>query len=93
MWCYYGHFQPHKQFQTLDQHGIIQLHGCVSSHTHTHTHMYHMAWASIILPLHKKLTLIQILDSVNTNSKNSMNNVGIFNDSVVMKSIFNEILG
>ena len=61
---------------------------------HTHTDIY-MIWHGPSLSyLHtEELTLIQILDSVNTNSKNSMNNVGIFNDSVVMKSIFNEILG
>ena len=38
----------------------------------------------------KKLTLVQIMNSVGMNSKNIIYNVSIFNDHAIMSSIFNE---
>jgi hypothetical protein len=38
----------------------------------------------------KKLTPVRILNSVNLNSKNIMNNVGIFNDGVALNNNFKE---
>ena len=38
----------------------------------------------------KKLALVQIMNSVSMNNKIIANNVGVFNDSVAMNSIFSE---
>ena len=60
MWCYFGHIQTHIQFRTLDQHIIIQIHGCVPFD------IYLMVWASNILHSQKKLRKKGIID-VGTN--------------------------
>ena len=41
----------------------------------------------------KNLAPVQIMNSVSMNSKNIVNNVGIFNDYVVMNSIFSNNIG
>ena len=62
-------------------------------HVHTsnlNTGLHYLTFMGRNLENRKKLTPIQIIYSVDMNSKNIMNNVVIFSGSVAMNSISNE---
>ena len=52
--------------------------------------LHHFTFMERNLENEKKLTPVKIMNNTGMNSKNIMNNVNIFNDSVAMNNIYKE---